>query len=114
MRRPPVQIATPESATEVTNEVKRLLRAAGIRDQLPTPKEEILACARLVERGELDLVEYEATLTDKTLRFFHRAVSKVLGLLDRRSSIIYVDPCIHDSRKLFITYHEVTHKVLLW
>ncbi len=114
MRRPPVQIATPESATEVTNEVKRLLRAAGVRDQLPTPKEEILACARLVERGELDLVEYEATLSDKTLRFFHRAVSKVLGLLDRRSSIIYVDPCIHDSRKLFITYHEVTHKVLLW
>jgi hypothetical protein len=109
-----VQIATPESATEVTNEVKRLLRAAGVTDQLPTPKEQILACARLVERGELDLAEYEASLTDKTLRFFHKAVSKVLGLLDRRSNIIYVDPRIHDSRKQFITYHEVTHKVLGW
>jgi hypothetical protein len=109
-----VQIATPESATEVTNEVKKLLRAAGVKDQLPTPKEEILACARLVERGELDLAEYEATLTDKTLRLFHRAVSKVLGLLDRRSNIFYVDPCIHDSRKLFITYHEVIHGVLRW
>jgi hypothetical protein len=114
MRRPPVQIATPESATEVTNEVKRLLRAAGVRNQLPTPKVEILACARLLERGELDLAEYEATLKEKSLRFFHRAVSKVLGLLDRRSNIIYVDPCIRDSRKLFITYHEVTHKVLGW
>jgi uncharacterized protein DUF955 len=114
MRRPPVPIATPESATEVTNEVKRLLRAAGVRHQLPTPKEEILASARLVESGELDLAEYEATLTDKTLHFFHRATSKVLGLLDRRSGIIYVDPCTHDSRKLFITYHEVTHKVLGW
>jgi hypothetical protein len=114
MRRPPVQIATPESAAEVTNEVKRLLRAAGVRNQLPTPKEQILACARLVERGELDLAEYEATLKEKTLLFFHRAKSKVLGLLDRRSNIIYVDPCAHDSRKLFITYHEVTHNVLGW
>jgi Zn-dependent peptidase ImmA (M78 family) len=114
MRRPPTQISTPESATEVTNEVKRLLRAAGVKDQLPTPKEAILACARLVERGELDLAEYEATLTEKSLRIFHRAVSKVLGLLDRRSNFIYVDPCIRDSRKLFTTYHEVTHKVLSW
>jgi len=114
MKRPPAQIATPESAKEFTAEVKRLLRAVRIRPQLPTPKEEILACARLVQRGELDLAEYEATLTDKALRFFHRATSKVLGLLDRRSDIIYVDPCIHDARKLFITYHEVTHKVLRW
>ncbi len=99
---------------EVTNEVRRLLRAAGVTNQLPTPREEILACERLVELGELDLAEYEATLTEKSLRFFHRAVSKVLGLLDRRSDIIYVDPCVHDSRKLFITYHEVTHKILGW
>jgi hypothetical protein len=114
MRRPPTQIATPESATEVTNEVKRLLRAAGIKGQLPTPKEEILACTELVEHGELDLAEYEATLCDRTLRFFHRAASKILGFLDRRSNIIYVDPCVHDSRKLFITYHEVSHKILRW
>lgn len=114
MRRPPLQIATPETAMAVTDEVKRLLRAADVGEQLPTPKEQILACARLVERGELDLAEYEATLKEKGLRFFHRALSKVLGLLDRRSNIIYVDPSAHDSRKLFITYHEVIHKVLPW
>jgi hypothetical protein len=114
MRKPPVKIATPESSTEVTNEVKRLLRAAGITHQLPTPKEEILACQRLVETGELDLAEYERTLTQKTLHFFHLAVSKVLGILDRRSEIIYVAPSVHDSRKLFVTYHEVTHSILDW
>jgi hypothetical protein len=114
MRMLPVQIATPESATEVTSEVKRLLRAAGIKDRLPTPKEEILACQRLVETGELDLAEYQATLAEKSLRFFHKAVSKLLGLLDRRSHIIYVDPFVHDSRKLFVTYHEVTHSILRW
>ena len=114
MRRPPVQIATPESVKEVTNEVKRLLRAAGIKEQLPTPKEEILACQRLVETGELDLAEYEATLTDKAFHFFHKATSRLLGFLDRRSDIIYIDPRIHDSRKLFVTYHEVTHSILGW
>src|SRR6266705_1042636 len=108
MRRPPVQIATPSSATDVRNEVKNLLRAAGIKDELPTPKTEIVACARLVQHGELDLAEYEATMVDETVTFFHKAFSKVLGFLDRRSEIIYIDPSIHDSRKLFVTYHEVT------
>jgi len=114
MRKPPVKIATPESAAEVTNEVKKLLRAAGIKDQVPTPKEEILACQRLVQTGELDLAEYETTLTHKTLHFFHKAVSKILGLLDRRTHTIYVATYVHDSRKLFVTYHEVMHGVFAW
>jgi hypothetical protein len=114
MKRPPVQIATPESAVAVTNEVKRLFRAAGVKNRLPTPKEEILACQRLVETGELDLAEYESTLANRALHFFHKAASKILGLLDRRSDTIYVDPRIHDSRKLFVTYHEVAHSILAW
>lgn len=112
--KPPARIATPESAADVTREVRRLLRAAGIRKELPTPREAVLGCAKLVETGEIDLAEYEATLTEKTLRLFHRAASKVLGLLDRRSEIIYVDPAIHISRRTFVTYHEVTHRILPW
>ncbi len=73
-----------------------------------------MACQKLVETGELDLAEYEATLADKALRFFHKAASKILGILDRRSDIIYVDSHVHDSRKLFVTYHEVTHSILGW
>jgi hypothetical protein len=114
MKSVPVRIATPGSAADVTSEVRRLLRAAGIKNQLPTPKEEILACQRLVVTGELDLAEYEATLSEKALHFFHKAASKILGILDRRSDIIYIDPHAHDSRKLFVTYHEVAHSVLGW
>ncbi len=112
--KPPARIATPESAAQVTHEVKRLLRAAEIRNELPTPRGEILKCVKLVETGEIDLAEYEATRREKALRLFHRAVSKVLGLLDRRSEIIYVDSEIYPSRRNFVTYHEVTHKVLPW
>lgn len=114
MRQVPARIATPESAVDVTAEVRRLLLAAGVKDQLPTPKAEILECRKLVEAGELDLAEYKTGLFDKTLSFFHTAVSKVRGLLDRRSEIIYVDGQLHESRKLFVTYHEVVHSILPW
>jgi hypothetical protein len=114
MKRPPIQIATPTSALDVSEEVKRLLRASGVKDQLPTPRSEIIACARLVESGEIDLEEYKATFLDRTTTFFHKSLSKVLGFLDRRSEIIYIDRSIHDSRQLFVTYHEVVHKILPW
>lgn len=114
MRRIPARIATPDSAEDVTREVRRLLRAAGVKDQLPTPRAEVLACQKLVETGELDLEEYEATLAEKGWRFFQRAKSKVMGILDRRSEIIYIAPHVHESRKLFVTYHEVAHSILQW
>ena len=114
MKKLPPQIAAPTAADEVTAEVKKLLRAADVKDQLPTPKPEILACTRLVETGEFDLAEYEASFTDKALAVFHKALSKVRGLLDRRSEQIYVDPLIRDTRRLFITYHEVSHRIIPW
>ena len=113
MKTPP-KIATPRSADAVTAEVRRLLRAAEVRDQVPTPKSAVIACAQLVETGELDLAEYEESLSERASDFFHKAISKVLGFLDRRTKIIYVDPGLHDSRKTFVTYHEVVHKIAYW
>ncbi|SRR6266404_1599857 len=113
MRTPP-QLAVPASAGAVTAEVRRLLRAAGVKGQIPTPKSQVLACARLVETGELDLAEYEESLSEKAFGFFHKAMGKVLGFLDRRTEQIYVDPHLHDSRKTFVTYHEVIHRITPW
>lgn len=113
MRTPP-KLAVPPSADAVTGEVRRLLRAAGVSDQLPTPKSQILACASLVETGELDLAKYEKSLSLKAAEFFYRAMKKVRGFLDRKSKLIYVDPQLHDSRKTFVTYHEVIHRIVPW
>jgi len=113
MRTPP-KLAVPSSADAVTAEVRKLLRAAEVGTLLPTPKARILACARLVETGELDLAEYEQTLSGKASDFFYRTMKKVLGLLDRRTKRIYVDPLLHDSRKTFVTYHEVIHRIAPW
>jgi|HubBroStandDraft_6_1064221.scaffolds.fasta_scaffold05593_7 hypothetical protein len=113
MRTPP-KLAVPSSAEAVTAEVRKLLRAAEVGRDLPTPKARILACARLVETGELDLTEYEQSFSERTSEFFYKAMKKVLGFLDRRTRRIYVDPQLHDSRKTFVTYHEVTHRIAAW
>lgn len=113
MRTPP-KLAVPRSSDAVSAEVRKLLRAAEVGSCLPTPKTQILACARLIETGELDLAEFRESFSDRAKDFFHRAFGKVRGFLDRRSKQIYVDPELHDSRKLFVTYHEVAHRVLPW
>ncbi len=110
----PSQIAVPESRDDITQEVKRLLRAADVNGRIPTPRADILACAQLVESGELDLSTYEESFRTKALGFLHKAIGKVFGYLDFRAKEIYVDPKIHPSKRNFITYHEVTHKILDW
>jgi hypothetical protein len=65
MRMPP-QLAVPSSSLAVTDEVRKLLRAAGVRAQIPTPKSQIIACSHLVEIGELDLALYEESVASST------------------------------------------------
>jgi hypothetical protein len=113
MRTPP-KLAVPPSAEAVTAEVQKLLRAAEVGRQLPTPKAQILACKHLVETGELDLDEYEQSFSERASGFLYKAMKKVLGFLDRRTKRIYVDPQLHDSRKTFVTYHEVIHRIVPW
>ena len=113
MRIPP-KLAVHSSAEAVTAEVKKLLRAAGVGTQLPTPKAQILACTRLVETGELDLNEYEERFSEKARGFLHRAMENVWGFFDRRTERIYISPQLHDSKKVFVTYHEVIHSIAPW
>lgn len=113
MRMPP-QLAVPSSSLAVTDEVRKLLRAAGVRGQIPTPKSQILACARLVQIGELDLALYEESVSEKAIGLFYKAMSKVRGFFDRRTKQLYVDPALYDSKKTFVTYHEVIHKITPW
>jgi IrrE N-terminal-like domain len=113
MRTPP-QLAVPPSALAVTDEVRKLLRAAGVQGQIPTPKSQIIACARLIEAGELDLALYEESIAEKTINLFHKAMSKVRGFFDRRTKQLYVDPTLRNSKRTFVTYHEVIHKIAAW
>lgn len=112
--RTPPNLTVPPSAGAVTAEVRKLLRAAGVGKQLPTPRADILACARLVEIGKVDLDEYRRSRIGEVADFFYRAMERVRGFLDRRAEEIYIDPQLHDSRKTFVTFHEVVHRIIPW
>lgn len=103
-----------QSSEEIKKQVRHLLSAAGVKNKLPTPKEDIVACAKLVEIGEIELSKYEEDWLKKGGAFFKSALSKIKGLLDFKQKIIYTNPTIHHSQKIFVTYHEVTHRVLPW
>lgn len=110
----PPKLATPDSASLVTAEVQKLLRAAGAMGRIPTPRADILETLKLVQIGHLDLAEFELSRTQKAADTFHRAFQKLYGFFDRRTQVIYVNPDIHASKQTFTTYHEVTHRILPW
>jgi len=114
MRRIPAEIGVPESRDEIVKEVKRLIRAAGVEGVVPTPRDRILECAKLVQTGDLDLSNYEETLKTKARDFLYQALQKIRGFLDHRSNIVYVDPALYPTKHTFVTYHEVVHKTLSW
>src|SRR5438477_13196214 len=97
MRIPP-QLAVPSSSLAVTDEVRKLLRASGIRGQIPTPKSQIIACSHRVEIGELDLALYEAAVAERTVGLSYKAMSKARGFSDRRTKQLYVDPTLQHSK----------------
>lgn len=103
-----------ESSGEIKEQVKLLLKAAGVGNKLPTPKEDIVACSELAEIGQLDLSEYKESLFKQGINIVEAVFSKIKGFLDFRQKIIYVDPNIHPSRRTFVTYHEVSHRILPW
>lgn len=103
-----------ESSPKIKEQVRRLFSAAGVKDKLPTPKEDIIATAKLVEIGALDLADYEERWFGKGLTMLKQAFSKVRGLLDFKENVMHVSPEIHHAQRTFIAYHEVTHRVLSW
>ncbi len=105
---------TTESTSEIKKQVKLLLKAAGVGDKLPVPKEDIVTCSKLVEIGQLDLSKYEEDWLGKGLNILKNALSKIRGLIDFKQKVIYVDPNIHPAQKTFVTYHEVSHRILPW
>lgn len=99
---------------DVTHYASLLLLQAAVGDRLPTPVDDIVACADLI-------VSREVTLSQKSKELFHQfplrlrsAVRKVVGLVDLREDVIYLNHQLLPQRRNFVTLHEVGHKVLPW
>jgi hypothetical protein len=103
-----------DSATEITKATERLLAAASARGRLPTPVDDLVAAADLVEPQESILSESMLRRAPKHIR---DAVApfrfKIRALLDRKAREIHVAPGIeHPAQRDFKRLHEVVHDIL--
>lgn len=102
------------SRDEIVASAERLMRAAQIRDELPTPVDRLLEVAKL-SRGSDDLFADETI--ERAPAHVRDAIRKLRGrvhaVLDRRTRTVYVDPAIsHEGRRRFRALHEIGHAIL--
>ena len=103
-------------ADDIRTAAGRLLRAADAKGRLPTPVDDIIAAAGLVQPehsmlSDLVLAEAPAHLRDK----IRRLRLKVRAVLDREAREIHVDPTLHNEGQIaFKKLHEVGHDICPW
>ncbi len=103
-------------ADAIRKATERLLRKAEAIGRLPTPVQDIIAAAGLVEPEHSMLSDL---VLDQAPEHLRRAIRKlrfkVRAVLDRRAREVHVDPSIqHRGRLAFKKLHEVTHDILPW
>ena len=104
----------PNSAKELDKVARRLLRAAEVGDQLPTPQDDIIATAKLIKGGEIDLEDFKESFLRKARRVFFNGWRKIRGALAVGDKTIYISSDVPESQKPFLNFHEVSHHVIPW
>jgi hypothetical protein len=105
-----------DSQPEIEVAAKELLGKAGAMGSYPTPVDDIVAAASLTEPSESLLGESVLGQAPKYLRaVMQRLGGRILGLLDRRTREVHLDPAINlEGRRRFIRLHEAGHDSLPW
>lgn len=104
----------PDDSAEVARYARLILQRADVGDRLPTPVADIVACAHLVVSQDITLSEVHADFFTASLGVVKAALKKVLGLVDLRGKVIYLDTTVLPQKQTFIKLHEVGHDVLPW
>ena len=106
----------PDERRPIEDRVRLLLKAAGVKEP-PTPTENIIACAKMIESGEIDLDDFRESLLERGLRRLIEHVdigqlwNKVRGFFRYDDRIFYVDPTQHRHKQIQTTYHEAYHAI---
>lgn len=104
----------PESASDIEKIASHILRESKAYRKFPTPVEKVVSCANLILNKEISLHKRPQSFFTKAFEGIGAVSRKVLGLLDFRQKIIYLDLNQNANRKRFIQLHEVGHKVCPW
>jgi Zn-dependent peptidase ImmA (M78 family) len=109
---------TAQQYVNIKVEAERVLNEANAHGVYPTPVHEIMAAANLREEKEDVLNESFVLKIRKEIgnvgKALRSAMSKVLGLFDARTGIVFIDKSLHEVKKTFIRLHETAHGFLSW
>ena len=106
---------TPSQLKQIRKHALNALQDADALGRFPTPISDVMAAA------EVDVCE-EHVFTETFLRRIRKragsalksALSKVIGLLDSKSRLIYLDRTLLAVKQTFIKLHETAHAILPW
>jgi hypothetical protein len=109
-------MAALDNVPEIRRVADALLRRADVGERLPTPVDDLISCAGLIEASDFVLSESRIRQAPAELRRYLRgAQRKILGVLDRRQRVVHVSPSIDvPARRQFVRCHETMHDALPW
>ena len=101
--------------TNVRRHAERALQEAGALGVLPTPVDDILAAANVepIDDEVLD-TSLLRKLRTKAGAALKRALSKVLGVFDAKSGLVFVDRLLQPVKQRFVMFHEAGHGFMPW
>lgn len=105
-----------ENLADIQQVAKSLLQLADVDEQLPTPVDDVVAAAGLLEVDDYALSDGKISQAPRELRRLLRgAARKIRGALDRRERILHISPEIEiPAQRKFVECHEVMHDALPW
>jgi hypothetical protein len=108
-------ILTLESGPEIIKIADRALRAAGANGKLPTPIEDLILAAKVVEDKDTEgtVRRFLSSLSESSRSLFHSTFQKVRGIADLRQRAVYV-PADTAPRQRFAKGHELGHQIIPW
>lgn len=103
-------------AEDIRKAAEKLLLKADVNGRLPTPVDDIIAAAGLVEPEHSLLSDFVLEQAPAHLRSKIRKLRlKVRAVLDRQAREIHIDPTIHIRGQIvFKKLHEVGHDICPW
>ena len=106
---------TAAQLTNVRRHAERALQEAGALGVLPTPVDNILAAANVepIDDEVLD-TGLLRKLRSKAGDVLKRALSKVLGVFDAKSGLVFVDRLLQPVKQRFVMFHEAGHGFMPW
>lgn len=118
MKKPDDCTLTPSELARVRKQARIVLEKADAIGCFPTPVSEIMRAAQVTEVKEDVLNPSFITKIRKEVAEFgssiRQALTKVLGLFDARSRLVFIDRSIHIVKQTFIRLHETAHGFLPW